>query len=492
MADSENQDLGSSPSHTSVEAGTSTGDGSSSCQNFSQIPFSDQEVHAASQSLENEPPVSDAGESPHNHIIIHTTETGAQASNGQASESGFGSLDKGKAPARDLDDSSNGTQLNNVETPHASSSSGCHVATPPGITEDLRGLGLGLGLGSPVTSTADPAESRLSHDESGESNAGPRDEHREAPSQEPPPPLTSRQKQKQKAQPEDDDARLGSGSAHPASTSSGLHAGDEAAAEPPAFRPLRPGEPGWEKSSDRPPKKLPIRLKDAVGRQFVFPWEKAKTWEGMERLIRSSFMHVDVIGPYVMDGRYDLMTQIPFEDRDMVSQAPPTQPSGGSPAPTQDTSSAAPATATPSTSTTSAEGGAAAAAPDPPAATGTSNSVPQAPTPPPPPSRAVILPEIWEDIVEPGMSITMHMWPLVSRDWPLDYQPLPPPPPPPLLLGGPPAAGVSPAGWRGRGRGRGGRGMGRGVPMPPRVPPNWMIIEPPKARGKTRKKQGGP
>lgn len=48
---------------------------------------------------------------------------------------------------------------------------------------------------------------------------------------------------------------------------------------PPAFRPLQYGDPGWERSADRQPTKLPIRFKDAVGRNFLFPWEKAKTWE---------------------------------------------------------------------------------------------------------------------------------------------------------------------------------------------------------------------
>ena len=45
------------------------------------------------------------------------------------------------------------------------------------------------------------------------------------------------------------------------------------------YQPPQAGDPGWQKSADRPPKKLPIRFKDAVGRNFVFPWEKAKTWD---------------------------------------------------------------------------------------------------------------------------------------------------------------------------------------------------------------------
>jgi hypothetical protein len=47
----------------------------------------------------------------------------------------------------------------------------------------------------------------------------------------------------------------------------------------PAATMVKPGDPGWETSAGRPPAKLPIRFLDAVGRTYVFPWEKAKTWE---------------------------------------------------------------------------------------------------------------------------------------------------------------------------------------------------------------------
>ncbi|KAJ8133223.1 hypothetical protein O1611_g396 [Lasiodiplodia mahajangana] len=73
---------------------------------------------------------------------------------------------------------------------------------------------------------------------------------------------TSRkQKQKQKADPEAETGTL-----------SETSDGDE------DFQPLSPGDPGWEKSTGKPPQKLPIRFRDAVGRNFLFPWEKAKTW----------------------------------------------------------------------------------------------------------------------------------------------------------------------------------------------------------------------
>ena len=51
----------------------------------------------------------------------------------------------------------------------------------------------------------------------------------------------------------------------------------------------------------------PIQFKDAVGRKYTFAWHICKTWKGMESLIKQSFLHVDVIGPLVQEGAYDLM-----------------------------------------------------------------------------------------------------------------------------------------------------------------------------------------
>jgi hypothetical protein len=57
--------------------------------------------------------------------------------------------------------------------------------------------------------------------------------------------------------------------------------------------------------SDDP--KPPIRFKDAVGRKFSFPWHLCKTWKGMEELIKQAFLHVDILGPHVHEGHYDLV-----------------------------------------------------------------------------------------------------------------------------------------------------------------------------------------
>ncbi|KAL6412077.1 hypothetical protein AUP68_04459 [Ilyonectria robusta] len=88
-----------------------------------------------------------------------------------------------------------------------------------------------------------------------------------------------------------------------------------------------------------PPPKAPlelIRFKDAVGRKFSFPFDLVKTWQGMEDLIKQAFLQVDVLGPHVMDGHYDIIS----------------------------------------------------------------------------PDGEIILPQIWERLVQPGWSISMVMWPI--------------------------------------------------------------------------------
>jgi hypothetical protein len=63
--------------------------------------------------------------------------------------------------------------------------------------------------------------------------------------------------------------------------------------------------------SDAP--KPPIKFKDAVGRKYSFPWHIVKTWKGMEELIKQAFLHVDVIGPHVFDGHYDLVSSFHYK-----------------------------------------------------------------------------------------------------------------------------------------------------------------------------------
>lgn len=73
----------------------------------------------------------------------------------------------------------------------------------------------------------------------------------------------------------------------------------------------------------------------------------------MEELIRQAFLHVEVIGPHVAEGHYDLVG----------------------------------------------------------------------------PNGDIILPQVWETVVEPDWTITMHMWPIPEK--PKTPEPPPPPPPPP-------------------------------------------------------------
>ncbi|KAJ5777092.1 hypothetical protein N7520_000338 [Penicillium odoratum] len=88
-----------------------------------------------------------------------------------------------------------------------------------------------------------------------------------------------------------------------------------------------------------PEKKKPIKFKDAVGRKFSFPFELCSTWRGMEDLIKQAFLHIEVIGPHVAEGHYDLVG----------------------------------------------------------------------------PNGDIILPQVWETVVEPDWTITMHMWPIPEK-----------------------------------------------------------------------------
>ncbi|KAL6399891.1 uncharacterized protein AUP68_17300 [Ilyonectria robusta] len=59
--------------------------------------------------------------------------------------------------------------------------------------------------------------------------------------------------------------------------------------------------------SKKEDERLPIKFKDAVGRKFSFPFHLCQTWQGMEALIKQAFLHVDVLGPHVEEGHYDIV-----------------------------------------------------------------------------------------------------------------------------------------------------------------------------------------
>lgn len=102
--------------------------------------------------------------------------------------------------------------------------------------------------------------------------------------------------------------------------------------------------------------------------------------QGMEDLIRQAFLHVEIIGPHVAEGHYDLVG----------------------------------------------------------------------------PGGDIILPQVWETVVEPDWTITMHMWPMPEPPPPeevpvVDVPAAPPPdegvpPPPPEAPAAPSGAVVDPAG----------------------------------------------
>ncbi|KAI0108613.1 hypothetical protein GGR51DRAFT_514402 [Nemania sp. FL0031] len=50
-----------------------------------------------------------------------------------------------------------------------------------------------------------------------------------------------------------------------------------------------------------------INFKDAVGRKFEIPFHLVQEWKGMEDLIKKMFTQVDIIGPHVQAGHYDVI-----------------------------------------------------------------------------------------------------------------------------------------------------------------------------------------
>ncbi|RSL70421.1 hypothetical protein CEP53_001896 [Fusarium sp. AF-6] len=107
----------------------------------------------------------------------------------------------------------------------------------------------------------------------------------------------------------------------------------------------------------------PLRFKDAVGRKFSLPWHLCNTWQGMEGLIKQAFHDVEVLGPHVEDGHYDLIG----------------------------------------------------------------------------PDGEIILPSVWDRVVQPGMMVTMNMWPM--------DKPSPPMPPRHMPTNIPGFGPPLPAGW---------------------------------------------
>ncbi|TGO16311.1 hypothetical protein BPAE_0502g00060 [Botrytis paeoniae] len=98
----------------------------------------------------------------------------------------------------------------------------------------------------------------------------------------------------------------------------------------------RQAEANFSLLSEKTDTRKPIKLKDAVGRRFSFPYHRCETWAGISELIKAAFLHVEIIGAHVSEGHYDIMN----------------------------------------------------------------------------PAGEVILPQLWQDHVQPGWEISMSMWPI--------------------------------------------------------------------------------
>ncbi|KAK3986141.1 hypothetical protein QBC44DRAFT_333870 [Cladorrhinum sp. PSN332] len=57
------------------------------------------------------------------------------------------------------------------------------------------------------------------------------------------------------------------------------------------------------------PGRCSLHFKDAIGRKFAFPFELVKTWNGMNDMIKQAFLNMDVIGPHVEAGHFDLINE---------------------------------------------------------------------------------------------------------------------------------------------------------------------------------------
>ncbi|KAH6652924.1 hypothetical protein BKA67DRAFT_659578 [Truncatella angustata] len=247
---------------------------------------------------------------------------------------------------------------------------------------------------------------------------------------------------------------------HFAFNESGLGDADADAGSSSSSKPVRTdlgsGDYGWESFPDRPPAKLPIQFTDAVGRAFVFPWEKARTWEGIKRLIDACCLHVDIIAPHVLAGHFDLIADtnpIFASPRQRINRATSAS------TPSIENLFTSNATASPSPSSSSSSSSSSASLADGEFSPFV-NKIPVW-------GYHIILPELWEDLAVPGMLVRQHMWPIGSTSLP------PPPPPlPPIAAHGHP--GVNPGG---RGRGRGGP---LALPPPPPHPhPHPHHLPPP-------------
>ncbi|KAK7416465.1 hypothetical protein QQX98_005169 [Neonectria punicea] len=165
---------------------------------------------------------------------------------------------------------------------------------------------------------------------------------------------------------------------------------------------LAHGQPiPWELDPERPAQKLPIRFRDILGRSILIPWRRAKTWEGMKMTIDSHFLgpegeHMDNMLAYsVANVRYDLLVSLPS------SVEPPKRRSTNKSDGININNNNGNDNGSGSSSSSSNNN--------------TNTNTPQ-PEPSSPPMRAmVILPEFWDDLIQPGSNVIMTLWPRAPR-----------------------------------------------------------------------------
>lgn len=91
------------------------------------------------------------------------------------------------------------------------------------------------------------------------------------------------------------------------------------------------------------------------------------------------------------------------------------------------------------------------------------------------PDGEIILPQVYESMVQPDWTITMHMWPLPE---PLNYGPMPPP----SLIAAPPPIAIPPprsSTYKGSGSGKGSSKPAKMIEPPPLPPPMMGALPPP-------------
>lgn len=229
----------------------------------------------------------------------------------------------------------------------------------------------------------------------------------------------------------------------------------------------------WERDPERPLQKLPIRLRDLNGRTFLLPWEKVKTWkvsltaanteseakanrrsQRAKAMIRRIHGYNERLLDLIDDGEYHLVAKNVWANQDDAAVEPHlTSYPHANAKPSSPESSPIP-------------GPSSGNVPPGPYAnnpmSGGRNRIPHT-------RDAIILPELWELVAEPGMYIDVAVWHGGSH----------------------PVFGQVPPQHAGRGRGWMPLGAGMAV-MPPGQGRGFNVPPPPPPPHQAHQGRGGP